>query len=1113
MDTTPYPSPTRAKEHHPHADTLRELMRVRAVVLRDPMRQTIRCMHAQHVTSSKRPAAMFISDFAIRRPIITIVSMLALVVFGLVTLFKLDTDEFPDFEQPIVFIGVAYPGASPDVVVREVVTRLEDKFSGISGVEKLNSTSTDGFAQIVIQFAFSKHVDQATQDVRDAISAVRAQLPPEIIEPVIQRFDPGALPIVSLALTSDVLTTPQLSQLADQQIAGELRSIPGVAQVNVVGGDRAQLNLNVRPGALAASGVGIDQVVGAVRAQNLAAPVGRITSDLEQRTIRLAGRLQRPEEFEQIVVAQRGSQLVRLDEVADVDVGVTEATSTALYNGAPAIGLDIVKGRENSTTAVSDAVRARVAELQTALPAGTRIVFVRDAGVRVTHSVRNVEETLVEGALLTVLVVFLFLNSWRSTVITGLALPVSVLTAFVPLVMFGFTLNVMSLMGLSLAIGILIDDAIVVRENIVRHVEMGKDHMTAAHEGTDEIGLAVTATTFSIVAVFVPVGFMPGIAGQLFKPFALTIASAVLVSLVVSFSLDPMLSAYWADPHRPVNERGPVTRALDQFNAWCDRQAVRYTHLVGWALDHRWWMIGIAFSTFAAAIALQVVFGGFGFAPLSDNAELNVAIEAPPGSSLEYTTLKAEEVGRLVRAHQEVLYTYSTVGSASGSGATDAATVYVRLVPKHQRSMSQDAFGRIIRQQVAAVAGATAYTFAAGGFGGNAKQLQLQLQGPDAAVLTRLAEQIAESARRVPGAVDVGLSTRGQKPELAVNVNRGLAASLGVSLSQLATALRFAFAGVDAGTWVDPSGISRAVHVRLAPASRSKATDLGQLPILVGPGGGAATSSASVPGFVPLSQIATIVPQSGPAQIDHFQRQRVVTIGANVLGASVGNVAATVTRRVGLVPLPPGYRINQGGQVESQNEMFAAIITALGVAVMLMYFILVIQFGSFLDPLAILVSLPLSLIGVVVALLVLGDTLNIMSLIGVMMLMGIVAKNAILLIDFAKWSHEDRGLSLRDALIEAGRIRLRPILMTTIALVAGMIPVAIGYGEGADFRAPLGRAVIGGVIASTVLTLVVIPTVYEIMVEWRERLLSRFHRPTSIPHSAPAAGRAVPGDD
>ncbi len=420
--------------------------------------------------------------------------------------------------------------------------------------------------------------------MRDAISAVRAQLPAEMLEPIIQRFDPNSLPIVSLALTSSVLTPPQLTQLADQTIGGELRSIAGVAQVNIVGGDSAQLNVDIRPTALAAAGIGIDQVVNALRAQNLAAPVGEVTTPLEQRSIRLQGRFDRAEDFAGLVVAQRSGQLITLGQVATVSAGAAEPKSAARFNGTPAIGLDIVKSREYATTAVSDAVKKRIAELEKTLPKGTRIEMVRDAGVRVRNSVRNVEETLIEGALLTVLVVFLFLNSWRSTVITGLALPVSVLTSFVPLLLFGFTLNVMSLMGLSLAIGILIDDAIVVRENIVRHVEMGADHMRAAHEGTDEIGLAVTATTFSIVAVFVPVGFMPGIAGQFFKPFAITIAAAVLVSLFVSFSLDPMLSAYWPDPQLEAHERrNPIGAPLERFNKWfdCAGRSLQERHRLG----------------------------------------------------------------------------------------------------------------------------------------------------------------------------------------------------------------------------------------------------------------------------------------------------------------------------------------------------------------------------------------------------------------------------------------------------------------------------------------------------------------------------------------------------
>ena len=1019
---------------------------------------------------------MFISDFAIRRPIITVVTMIALVVFGIAALSKLQTDEFPDIDAPIVFIGIVYPGASPDQVEREVVDRIEDRISGIAGLDILRSTSTDGFAQIIAQFQFGKPTDQATQDVRDAISAVRAQLPTEIVEPIIQRFDPTSQPIVSLALTSLTLTPAQLTQIADQTIGGDLRSIGGVAQVKVAGADSATLNVILDPSRLTASRVGIDQVVGALRAQNLAAPVGQVTGPVSERPIRIEGRLQQPEEFAQLAVATRAGTSIRLGEVATIEAGAAERRSAALYNGREAIGLDIVKSKGYSTTTVSDAIKARLPALRATLPKGTTIEIVRDAGTRVRNSVRNVQEALVEGALLTVLVVFLFLNSWRSTVITGLALPVSVLASFVPLWVFGFTLNTMSLLGLSLAIGILIDDAIVVRENIVRHVELGADHMTAAHEGTEEIGLAVAATTFSIVSVFVPVGFMSGFAGQWFKPFALTIAAAVLVSLFVSFSLDPMLSAYWPDPQIEAHERrNPIARALDRFNRWFDRQAQRYRSGIGWALDHRKSMIALAVASFVVAIGLQVAFGGFGFVPASDRSELTVTVEAPPGSSLEYTRVMAEQVARQLRAHPEVVYTYTTVGSASGSGGVDIGSVYVRLKDKKDRSISQTDFGKKIRRELRSRADMNAYILEAGGPGGGMKPLQLQLQGNDQAILNSLADSIAKIVRTVPGAVDVGLSTKGDKPELKVNINRGLAGSLGVTVGQIAQALRPAFAGVDAGNWVDASGETRYVRVRLPRRLRESPADIATIPIVI-PGGT----------VVPLGQLATITSSTGPAQIDHLDRRRVVTIGANIEG-SIGNVNSAVQAKLKALRLPDNYRIVTGGQAKDQAQVFGSIFTALGIAVMLMYLILVVQFGSFLDPLAILSSLPLSLIGVVLALLITHDTLNIMSLIGVILLMGIVAKNAILLIDFAKWTHEKKQVPMRDALIEAGAIRLRPILMTTLALIAGMIPVALGRGEGADFRSPLGRAVIGGTITSTVLTLFVIPTVYEIFDDWREK--------------------------
>jgi HAE1 family hydrophobic/amphiphilic exporter-1 len=1027
---------------------------------------------------------MFISDFAIKRPVVTIVSMVALVVFGIFAFFNLDTDEFPEVNPPVVSVSIPYPGASPDIVEREILEPVEEAVGGISGVDKIQSQALDGFASIIVIFDFEKDLQQATQDIRDQISQIRADLPQEMEEPILSRFDPNDEPIISLTLSSKALGSAALTRLADPGITRELRALPGVAEVNVVGGVERELTVEIRPEALQSAGVGVPQVVQALQAQNLAAPVGRINGALDERTIRLRGRLQGPEEFKALVVAERGGRLIRLGEVADVKDATEEARSVALFNGEPAVGVDVVKSTNASTTAVSERVLAQVEKIREGLPAGVKLDVVRNSGERVEDSVRNVRETLLEGALLTVLVVFLFLNSWRSTVITGLALPVSVIAAFVAVWAFGFTLNTMSLLGLSLAIGILIDDAIVVRENIVRHVEMGKDHYTAAMEGTDEIGLAVAATTFSIVCVFVPIAFMGGVAEQWFAPFALTIACSVLVSLFVSFSLDPMLSAYWPDPHQEEHEKWWITRKLDRFNQWFDRLAGSYRSVIAWALDHRIAMVAIALFSFVAAVAMPImgIVGG-AFFPTDDRSEFVIKVETPAGSNLAYTQMKAEEVAALARTKPEVSYTYTTVGGRGGS--VDMADVYVRLKPRAERKRNherdQEQVSTALRAEAQRVGGATA-SLSTGGFG-DQKQIQIQLRGPEIEVLNRLADQIQEEVKKVDGAVDVGLSTKGQRPELDVQLDRGLAGSLGVTTGQVAQALRPAFAGIDAGDWVDPSGETRDVYVRLAPEARARTADLEQLPlVLPGPDG--------TPAILPLGQVATVRQGLGPARIDHLDRERVINVQANTEGRPLTEVMKDITARIEKIPLPVGYSVSQGGETEDSAEVFGRMIFAMGVAVMLMYLILVVQFGSFLDPLAIMLSLPLSLIGVMVGLWATGNTLNIMSMIGVLMLMGIVAKNAILLIDFAKWNHE-KGMPLREALIDAGAIRLRPILMTTFALIAGMVPVALGTGEGAQFRAPMGIAVIGGVVTSTLLTLLVIPTFYEIMSEWRAWMLGR----------------------
>ena len=1049
---------------------------------------------------------MWISDFSIRRPVITIVVMLALVLFGLFAAMSLDTDEFPEVNPPVVMVALLYPGASPQSVEREVVNPVEEAVSAIAGIDRVTSQSMDGYAMIVAEFVFEKDVQQATQDIRDKISEIRRDLPPELEEPILTRWDPDQFPIMSLTLSSKTMSPADLTRIADPGLTSELRSIGGVAQVNVAGAVERELVVELIPQALQAAGVSVSQVMQALQSQNLAAPVGRLGEGFSERTIRLRGRLDGPADFARITVAERNGALVRLGEVARVSDGTEEPRTLALFNGLPAVGLDIMKTTNESTTKVADRIREKVDEVQKNLPPGVELQVIRDAGIRVGESVTDVQRTLIEGALLTVLVVFLFLNSWRSTVITGLALPVSVLASFIMVKWFGFTLNTMSLLGLSLSIGILIDDAIVVRENIVRHMEMGKDHFTAAREGTAEIGLAVAATTFSIVVVFVPIAFIDGIAGQWFKPMALTIATSVLVSLFVSFSLDPMLSAYWPDPEVHGERTGFIAKRLVKFNAWFDRLTVNYRRLIGWALTHRKSMVAIAIASFFIALAMPALgIIGSSFFPEQDIGEFDVTIQTPPGSSLEYTRLKAEEIAAMARGMEGVRLSYTTVGGQSG--AVDNANVYVKLLPKHERDVRQQTIQNELRDRVAHIGGVEAAI--GGGSFGPQKQIQLQVKGPDAVVLTQLAQRIAAEVKKVPGAADVGLSTKGEKPELDVRLDRDLASTLGLSAGQVAMSLRPAFAGVDVGDWVDPTGETRDVMIRLVPEARTRAADLRSLPLVV-------TTAGGTPVTLPLGQVAEVNESFGPAQIDHLDRKRVVTVGANTRGLPLSAVVAGIMERIDALDMPPGYEVTQGGETESQTEVFGQILGALGVAILLMYMILVVQFGSFLDPIPIMASLPLSLIGVMLALLVTGSTLNLMSMIGVILLMGIVAKNAILLIDFAKWSEED-GMDRHAALIEAGGVRLRPILMTTLAIVAGMIPVALGHGEGGEFRAPLGRAVIGGVITSTLLTLLVIPTFYDILSDWREAFLKRFfpsqagHVPHGVGglHHAPAPDTGI----
>ena len=1019
---------------------------------------------------------MFLSDFSVKRPTAMVVIIIGLMALGLLALNKLRVNQMPDVEPPVLVVSVAYPGASPETVEREIVNRIEKSMQSISGVDRLSSTSREGSAQFVLFFNFEKNLIEAADEVRNAIGAVRYKLPTEMREPTLVRVDPSAQPVMQLALSSSTLGHADISRMAEDELADRFRSLPGVAVVSVNGALRRELSVLLHAERLREFAVSVTEVVAALRTQNATAPVGKVRGTLEDQSIRLVGRIDSPAEFGRIVIKRRGDSVVRLSDVATVQDGYAEITTRSIRSGNPNVGIGITRAREASTVAVADVVRAEVAKIAKELPAGTALEVVQDGGESAENSLNNVIHALVFGAGLTIFVVYVFLNSWRSTLITALSLPTSVLASFIAVWLCGFSLNFMSLLGLSLAIGVLIDDAIVVRENIVRHMEMGADRVTAALKGTSEIGLAVAATTFSIVAVFIPVAFMPGVSGQWFAPFALTVVASVMVSLFISFTLDPMLSAYWGDPpgHHQAPKKG-ISLLLKRFNEWFDHQADRYGHVIAWALHHRRWMAAFAVLSLVAAVALQVKFGGSSFLPTSDAGTLAIDVRTPSSASLEYSRLKVEAAATLARAMPETKATNSQVRVGGGR-------IYVDIGKSTQRKRGAPAIAVELRTKMAQLVGAEYVVLEDLNMGAQ-KPVQIRFTGEDSRRLLELTNDFMARLRKVPGAVDVGLSEQDPQNELKIELDRALANNLGISANDAAQALRVAFAGVEVGDWVDPSGESRDVAVRLHPDDRVDASNIERLPIAI--------SGSNM--VVPLEQIATVSMGKGPSQIQHEDTKRTITVAANVQGRSAGEVTADARRIAREMQFPPGYGLELAGASRDQQEVFAAMGTALVMGVGLMYLILVVQFGSFTAPLAVMLSLPLSLIGVVLALLAVGSGLNLMSLIGVIMLMGLVAKNAILLLDAAR-VQEAQGVPREDALMAAGRMRFRPILMTTFALVAGMVPVAVGIGEGGEFYRPMAVAIIGGVITSTFLTLLVIPSFYDSIEVARDRMLAKFKR-------------------
>ena len=1025
---------------------------------------------------------MWITKTSINQPVFATMVMVALLVLGIFSYNRLPVEEMPNVSNPIVFVSVAYPGASPEQVENDLIKPIENVLNTVNGVKKIYATTREGIGFLQAEFRLNTDMAAATQEVRDKVAQLRPGFPREAKDPLVSRADfQDQQPVVNLAVVSEKHSPRELSTLTDQLIVKRLQNAPGVGNVSVSGSVVRQVLIYLKPAQMQAYGVGVDQVIAAIQATNQDFPSGTITSGSTEQLVRVEGKIKDPKGFEKIIVARQGSAPVYLHQVAEVVDGEQEETSIARINGKRSIGVSVFKVQDANIVETGEGVYKAIEDLKKRLPEGVEIKMIYSTSDEIKSSLNNVKATILEGAILTVIIVFLFLHSWRSTIITGLTLPIAVISTFIALYVFNFTLNFLTLMALSLCIGLLIDDAIVVRENIVRHLGMGKSHFKAANEGTQEIGLAVMATTFAIIAVFIPIAFMSGIVGRYFLQFGITVAVAVLVSLFVSFTLDPMLSSIWHDPTGDRFKRVPwLGRMMDGIEHQVERAHRIYGVMLEWALAHRIKVLAIAFVLFIGSFFIVPLIGTE-FIPENDRGFISLRLNTPIGSSLEYTDAKAHQAEDALKSFPEIVITDTNVGTDDGK---NYARINLKLSERKKTyRRSQKELEQAIRAKLATIAGIELSV-------GWNKPIFISILGPDAEKLTELSQNVMKEVAKIKGITDLESSERGANPTIAVRINSELASDLGLNTAQIGRALRPLIAGDTVSHWQAGDGQNYDVNVRLPKSERRIAGDLGDLYMT-----SSRTNADGTPRMVVLRQVAEFVPTFSAQQIKRLDLQRRVSLYAGVEGRPAGDAGSEVDALLKkLEPdLPAGYRFNVGGQTAEMNESFMAMVAALGMAVIFIYLILASQFGSFLQPLAIMASLPLALIGVFLALLLTGTTLNLFSMIGFIMLMGLVTKNAILLVDFTNQGIRE-GKPRHQAILDAGQVRLRPILMTTLAMIFGMLPMSLGLGDGGETQAPMGRAIIGGVITSTLLTLVVVPVLYTYFDSLGSRMQAWFTR-------------------
>ncbi|MGE3955341.1 MAG: efflux RND transporter permease subunit [Vicinamibacterales bacterium] len=1032
----------------------------------------------------------WLAALCIKRPVFASVLILTLTVIGAFSFTKLGVDQFPKVDFPMIVITTVQPGAAPEQIETEVTDKIEEAVNTISGIDELRSTSSEGVSLVMVSFVLEKDGDVAAQEVRDKVSAVMSRLPRTVQQPRIDRFDPDAAPVISIALTAKK-PVRDVTEYADKVLRRQIESVTGVGQVVVLGGRQRQVNVWLDADRMRAYNVTVNEISRALQAQNIEVPGGRVDQGGQSLTLRTRGRVQSVAEFNDIVIRETEGHPITLDDVARVEDGEAEPTTIASIDGVPTVLLDVRRQSGTNTVEVVKNVRERLDEITPTLPPGYEARIVRDLSIFIEAAISDVEEHLVLGAILAALVVFVFLANFRSTIIAAIAIPTSIIATFGLVWYMDFTLNMMTMLALTLSVGIVIDDAIVVLENIYRFIEeKHEDKFKAAEDATAEIGLAVLATTLSLVAIFVPVGFMGGIVGRFMKSFGLTMAFAIMVSLVVSFTLTPMLAARWlkVNPHgkdKHSSKNSKVFHAVDVF----------YTRLLEWSMGHRAIVAIGAVLVLLSSIPLFIVVPKAFMAP-DDQSEFEINLRAPEGTSLEATEILTNRVATTLRQRvPEVDYTLITIGGDQ-AGTRNLSSIYVRLVPIEARERDQFVIMNAIRSDILPVVAKDARTSVQqvatiGGGGSQNAEIQFLISGPDLRTLDVLSQQMLEKMKAIPGLVDPDRSLNSGKPELSVQVDRPKAADLGVQVGDAAEALRWLVGGDQVTTYNEGSE-QYEVHLRAEAANRSTEQAIGGL-----------TVPSSRLGSIPLENVARFTSGSAPSDISRLSRQRQVTLFANMVpNASQSAIQNAIQAEWDRMAPGPDYKGGFSGRSKELGRAAENFVLAFVLSLVFMYLILAAQFESWLHPITILLSLPLTLPFALLALLIFNQSLNIMSALGLLVLFGVVKKNSILQIDHAN-QLQAQGMNAHDAVIQASRDRLRPILMTTFAFVAGMIPLIVSSGIGSGTNRAIGFVIFGGQSLALLLTLLVTPVAYSLFDDASKiRFFRRRRSPEVIPASA-----------